>query len=196
MILRNGTLSDLNGIMLVEQQAFIPQIQESEDVFAQRLSAYPAGFFVLEDEEAQGTIAGYFSTELWSIVPRNKASFSLGHSALKAHTPNGTVLYLSSVALLDTYKGQGLGEFLFVETVRQICTHNMAIKHIILLVNEIWYGANHIYQKSGFKEYDRISLFFPTEQKDIFTDGILMSAEPSQICALKNDTKYDKIRIL
>jgi len=187
MIFRKATLSDLDGILLVEKQAFIPQIQERRTVFAQRLSAYPAGFVVLEDN---AMIAGYFSSELWNSVPSNKDSFCLGHSAEKSHSATGTVLYISSVALRNEYKNKGLGTLLFQIPLIQICTHNSAIKQSVLLVNDSWKGAYHIYKKSGFSEYAKLKDFFPT-QENSFTDGILMSAERAVInSAIKIDYTF------
>lgn len=171
MTIRNATLCDLNGIMLVEKEAFIPQIQESRSVFEQRLSAYPTGFFVLEENT---DIAGYFSSELWNEIPNSISSFALGHSAAKAHIKEGNILYISSVALLNKYRGKGLGEKLFTVPITDICTHNSTIKKVVLLVNEVWQGAYHLYKKAGFIEYDRLDHFFPTET-DRFTTGILMS---------------------
>lgn len=170
----------MDGIMLVERQAFIPQIQESRAVFEQRLSAYPAGFFVLEDEAAK-SIAGYFSSELWNEIPKDNKAFSLGHSAAKAHVASGTVMYISSVALLDAYRGKGLGEQLFVVPVAQIMKENAAIKESVLIVNEVWKGAHHIYKKAGFTEYGEIENFFPTTEVGKYTAGILMSAPKVKI---------------
>jgi ribosomal-protein-alanine N-acetyltransferase len=180
MHFRSATLSDLNGIMFVESQAFIPPIQESRTVFEQRLSAYPAGFFVLIDE-TDNTIAGYFSSELWAAIPQDEQAFSLGHSAAKAHDSLGTVMYISSVALLNKYRGKGLGEQLFMVPVSRIFEANETITQGVLLVNDVWKGAHHIYSKAGFSEYGRINSFFPTEQPTIFTDGILMSAKRTDI---------------
>lgn len=172
VIFRNALLADLDGIMLVEKQAFIPQIVESREVFKQRLSAYPAGFFVLEEENSH-RILGYFCSELWDIVPSDEKAFSLGHSADKAHRSTGSVLYISSVALLSECRGKGLGEKLFTEAFNYICTHNSSIKQAVLLVNEVWKGAQHVYKKSGFIEYGTLINFFPTESEKC-TDGILM----------------------
>lgn len=176
MICRNAKLSDLDGIMLVEKQAFIPQINESREVFEQRLSAYPAGFFVLEEEESH-RIAGYFCSELWNFIPQDEKAFMLGHSAQKAQCDDGHVLYISSVALCSEFCGKGLGNYLFHEAVQKIVTGNAKINQAVLLVNEIWNGARHIYTKAGFTEYATLNGFFPTEQQDLHTDGILMQME-------------------
>lgn len=174
MKIRNAKLSDLKGIMVVEDQSFIPEIVESENVFAERLSAYPAGFFVLVDDE--NNIVGYFSSELWASVPKDSTSFTLGHSALENHCKNGSVLYVSSVAVLKSYRGKSLGEMLFNECVKEICLKNKNVKHGVLLVNDVWKGAKHIYEKNGFVEYSKIEKFFRTSDNS-FTDGILMSKD-------------------
>lgn len=172
MKIRNAEEKDINGIMQVERDAFIECIREEESVFLERIQAFPGGFFVLTDDD-NDCIAGYFSSELWESVPIDSHFFKLGHSAHEFHKDKGEVLYISSIGLRKEYLGKKLGDFLFNEAVKEICTHNLQVKQIVLLVNEVWMGARHIYTKAGFTEYDEIEGFFPALD-GVNTKGILM----------------------
>ena len=112
-ILRKVTKLDINAIMNIEKEAFAEEIQESKDVFLERIETFPEGFFILEEKNKK---IGYFSSELWNSVPQKGDScFSLNHSALKNHKKEGTVLYISSIAILNDYKGNGFGYRFFSE---------------------------------------------------------------------------------
>ena len=175
-ILRKATKSDIDAIMNIEEEAFAEEIQENKDVFLERIETFSEGFFILEEKNKE---IGYFSSELWNSVPQKGDScFSLNHSALKNHKKEGTVLYISSIAILNEYKGNGLGYRFFSESVEKIIKTFPQIKEIVLLVNEIWIPALHIYKKCGFIEYGRIQNFFSSN--GIKTDGILMRKSVEQ----------------
>ena len=99
--------------------------------------------------------------------------FMLGHSAEKTHDPNGSVLYFSSFALLPAFQGKKLAEPFLTGCLDSICGAFPQIKQIILLVNEEWHGAKHLYEKLGFKELRTIKDFFPSLKKSA-SDGIVM----------------------
>ena len=169
-IIRKATKYDINAIMNIEKEAFSEGIKENKDVFLDRIESFSDGFFILEDKNKA---IGYFSSELWNSVPQKGDSyFSLNHSALKNHKKEGTILYISSIAILNEYKGTGLGYRFFYKSVEKIMKSFPQIKEIVLLVNEIWIPALHIYKKCGFIEYGRIQNFFSSA--GIKTDGILM----------------------
>lgn len=119
---------------------------------------------------------GYFCSELWDLIPENHSIFTLGHSASKCHRPKGTVLYISSYGILSSKKGMGLGKEFFRETVKHILNKNENVKHLVLLVNEEWKGAMHIYNQCGFMQYDTIKNFFEVKEGDRLrvSDGYLM----------------------
>ena len=50
---------------------------------------------------------------------------------------------------------------------------------LVLLVNEEWHGAKHLYEKLGFKEVRRIKGFFPSLKQDS-SDGIVMQKSVNQ----------------
>ena len=142
--LRQATVADLAAIMDIERQAFIPQIQESEDTFRERIIAFSTGFLILEDRSQDVAVpAGYFSSEIWHELAEATSSFELGHSALQSHDGSGTVLYISSMALSNRYRGHGLGRMLFIRSCTQVLDCCPRISLLQLLVNTEWKKVQH-----------------------------------------------------
>ncbi len=174
---------DIQDIMKIERSAFIPQIQEKQKTFEERLSVFPEGFFVLADnspevvlQNGKQIIAGYFTSEIWPTLPQDDNFFTLGHSALKCHDKNGCVLYFSSFAILPSYQGKKLAGGFLTECLDSVCGAFPNIKKIALLVNEEWQGAKHIYEKLGFIEIRKIKGFFPSLKAES-ADGIIMTKD-------------------
>ena len=166
MKIRNAVIEDIDEIMRLEQEAFIEEIQEERKVFLERIKVFPEGFFILEDET--GNISGYFSSELWNSYPESEESFKLGHSASSSHKKTGTVLYISSIALGNSLRGKGMGTVFLEKCVEKIKETNNQLKGTVLIVNEKWEKARHIYKKFGYSEYKTLEMFFPDG------NGILM----------------------
>lgn len=183
---RNACVGDIDAIMDVEREAFIPEINESRSVFLERMNVFPEGFFVLLDE---GEVCGYFCCEIWKDVPRGKLSFVLGHSAAASHCYEGGVLYVSSVALLKKCRGRGLGKRMFAECVSRVLQKFPGVRECVLLVCEKWSAARRIYEDMSFCEYGRLEDFFPSaarafgegrdslEKTGGFDCGILMKTD-------------------
>ena len=195
---------DLFSIMNIERQSFIPQIQEKKRVFEKRLKLFPEGFLVLADSSDEvvlknkvALVCGYLCAERWDSLPafsllehasekeqknaRKKIEkrFELGHNPLYTHKESGSILYISSFALLKDYRGKGLGEKFFVNAVAALCASLGGIKTVLLLVDSEWQNALKIYEKCGFKKIGTLEQFFPTIQKKEFADGIVMTADAS-----------------
>lgn len=186
MILCPAQPFDIPSIMAIEHSAFIPQIQEKQIVFEERLQTFPQGFLVLDDSSyetvhrvGKSVTAGYFTSELWNTVPQTDDIFTLGHSASHAHRSDGVVLYASSFALLPEYRGRSLGTPFFRTSLQSICSALPQIKIIVLLVNKEWTGAVHIYESAGFKTLRIIKNFFPSLHTPEGSDGIIMICSSS-----------------
>lgn len=172
--IRTAKPEDLPEIMEVERNSFIPEIQEKESVFLERIETFSEGFLIFEVEEAEDKrIAGYFSTELWDEVPERKESFVIGHSIKDVHNDRGTALYISSFAILPEFRGNGNGKRLFSEALDFIEKNNK-LEKLVLMVNELWAGAYHIYSLYGFREIFRIEDIFSGE-KGSSSGGIVMT---------------------
>lgn len=175
-------LSDISDIMKIEHSAFIPEIQENKETFEERIKIFSQGFFILSNDfrdsilEIKKTqIIGYFSSEIWNEFPKTNDIFTLGHSSKKVHNKNGSILYFSSFALLPSFQGKHLAEPFLKECLSSVCKTFPNIEKIVLLVNEEWLGARHLYKKLGFKDSRIIKDFFPSlNQNRKKSHGIIM----------------------
>lgn len=177
MKIRTANLFDIDSIMDIENNSFIPQVREERQVFLQRLKVFPQGFILLVGDsgsvEKDNNVCGYFCTELWKKMPESKEVFSVGHDISLAHCADGTVLYISSFALLPGLRGGGLGGKFFRSALNYIEESVTNLKEEVLLVNENWLGARHIYKKNGFSECFSIKNAFQNESLEPQT-GIVM----------------------
>lgn len=171
MILRRVTESDLSAVMKIEEASFIPSVQEKREVFAERIRVCSSCFIIFEDETTHEA-AGCFSAERWAAVPENGEAFILNHPASSYFKSDGRILYLSSFALLPGYRGRGTGHKIFAESIEWFIAHNKGITAAVLLVNEAWKAAVHIYSQNGFRETNRLPGFFPPQQE---TNSVICS---------------------
>ncbi len=177
MKIRTANLFDIDSIMDIENSSFIPQVREERQVFLQRLKVFPQGFILLVGDsgsvEKDNNVCGYFCTELWKKMPESADFFSVGHDISLAHCQDGSVLYISSFALLPNLRGGGLGGKFFRSALNYIEESVPKLKEEVLLVNENWPGARHIYKKNGFSECFSIKDAFRNESSEPQT-GIVM----------------------
>jgi ribosomal-protein-alanine N-acetyltransferase len=166
-----ATAADLDAIMRIEEGCFDARIREARESFADRLETFPAGFLLLRDA-AEATPVGYLCSEIWEAVPSAEpANFRLGHSARERHSPNGTVLYVSSFAVLPSARG-GAGRYLFREGLSSIAATCPRLRRVAFVVCDSWLAARHIYETEGFAYTGRIGGFFPPT-----SDALVMERE-------------------
>ncbi len=187
---------DIDSIMAIEHQSFIPQIQEKKKCFEKRLEVCPDFCFILSDSsqavvKAHGSAltCGYFCSELWDSFPSESDSdevfsrrFALGHDVKASHASGGMYLYVSSFALRTEYRGKGLGKKFFESSLCALCGANKDIKKVVIIVNEEWERALSIYRALGFVQVRKLQGFFPTIKKiSLFkremSAGIVMTAD-------------------
>lgn len=167
MTVCTATEQDLPAIMEIETLAFTAPTREDEKTFRRRLAVFPEGFLVLKETE-ESAASGYFCSELWDAVPLAPSAFSLDHDASRTHVTGGTVLYISSLALLPDMRGHGTGRFFLQQCLTRIHTAQPQITDLVLLVNSNWPAARHLYTTMGFRQYGAIPGFFHDG------DGIMM----------------------
>lgn len=172
MILRAALPSDIRSIMDIEATSFDRATRESEAVFLSRIEICENCFIVFEDASSH-TLCGYFSAEKWERIPDSDEAFSLEHDPASSHRRAGSVLYLSSFAILPSYRAKGIGKKLFAQSLDRFSSINPNVETALLLVNEAWHGAVHIYKKNGFSELRRIADFF--SEGGVKTAGIVMT---------------------
>lgn len=166
--IRNARPADIEQIMNIENESFHENIRESRSVFQERISYFAEGFLLLE---INGEVCGYISSEIWDHLENIKGDrFTLGHRIGDVHTSSGKELYISSIGVLERYRGKGYGNLLFAELSREV-SQRYPISSMILLVSENWTAARKIYERNGFRELHRIPGFFNEEN---ISEGIVM----------------------
>lgn len=203
---------DIDSIMAIEHQSFIPQIQEKKKCFEKRLEVCPDCCFILSDASesvvkacGSALTCGYFCSELWDSFPSEKDDdevfarrFALGHDVKSSHVPGGMYLYVSSYALRTEYRGNGKGKAFFEASLNALCGANKNIKKVIVIVNEEWLPALSIYRSLGFSEVRRLANFFPTIRKvSLFkremSAGIVMVADAAAFRAMDFAARTDNV---
>jgi len=181
MIIRKAELSDLKSIMTIEMASFIPEIREDESVFKQRILRCPDLFLVFEEKKVKEgqtffNTAGYLSAEIMNHIPKKADELKLGHIPAdignKIEKGDRPFVYISSFALLPEYRGEGNGKKIWNDSLEYF-KERIQPEGFLLLVNELWAGARHIYEKSGFSTVNSFENFFPSEDGQ-FSNGILM----------------------
>lgn len=187
MILRNATPSDLDSIMKVEKASFISEIQESREVFEQRILRCPELFLIFEQKgqrqnynKSCNEIVGYLCAEVINQIPHSAEELHLGHypseykKSDKGDRDKGdrVIVYISSFALMPEFRGEGNGKKCW-QAALDFLNKTIEPDSFLLLVNELWDGAKHIYSTSGFNEICMFENFFPKEGGG-FSNGILM----------------------
>lgn len=158
--------SHIEDIMHVERSCFIPEIQEEREVFLSRMGINP--FYVFIDETS-GKAAGYISAEYIEKIPESASEIALNHKPSGKET---SMIYISSFALLPEYRGTGLGKEMWNRSC-ELFSKIPGVKSLVLLVNEEWKGAAHIYESSGFETIKVFEDFFPRSNGER-SKGILM----------------------
>ncbi|MDV0446506.1 hypothetical protein MsAg5_03460 [Methanosarcinaceae archaeon Ag5] len=161
--IRKAVPNDIDVVMDIEKYSFHPEIVESADVFADRISVFADGFLVAEMD---GKVVGYISSELWDYsdkIPYD--NFGINHSIRDTHKSAGNEIYISSVAVDPNVRGGKVGKKLFL-TLLESLTSEYDVVSSILIVNSDWKNAHGMYQKEGFTEIGQISGFFPKISSD------------------------------
>ena len=207
---------DIDSIMKIERQAFIPQIQEKKKTFEKRLEIFPNGFLILSDaseaavkQNGNAVTCGYLCSEIWSSLPSPTDSdeiftrkFKLGHNIKDTHDSSGRYLYISSFAILRDYQGKGLGKRFFENALAALCGAYKKVEKVVLLVDEEWKNAIRIYETLGFSHVRTLPNFFPTFgktgimsifEKKTYSDGIVMecSAEKFRKIEFTNESSNE-----
>lgn len=156
---RSARIDDLDAIMALEENGFPRAICESRDVMRRRLQHFTDGFLVLED--SAGKPIGYLCSELWTRDdPDPVTHFSLGHDILHTHRHDGTHLYISSMTIDPSCRGNGLGNRFFVQSIALLRARLPRLRSSLLLLSAEWISAHRIYMACGYSEIARLPDFF------------------------------------
>ncbi|MBN2752372.1 MAG: GNAT family N-acetyltransferase [Rhodospirillaceae bacterium] len=116
-----------------------PGYPEALEVFAERLSVYPAGCWVLLD--AEGQVVGYALTHPWVYGQPPKLNILLGAIPAQADT-----YYLHDVALLPAARGRGAVRMVLKDVVAQADLAGQGNLSLVS-VNE----SRPIWERCGFR---------------------------------------------
>ncbi len=160
IIIRNVRRRDIDSIMKIEYESFLPGLREEKDLYLKRIKAFADGFLVAQDSDT-GQIGGYISSELWREDQGVNADvLALGHDPLSVHDQNGKYLYITSFGTLPDWRGKKIGLKLFMALEEKIEKNYPNVIKKILIVSEKWTAARNLYTRQGFKETGRIINFF------------------------------------
>lgn len=167
-----ATTADLDLIMNLERQGFAAGHREDRAAYAQRIAAFPQGSLMAW----RGAVCvGCVFSEIWRATPKpDAAHFTLGHDIRDRHDPvRGTELYISSMTLAPSVRGQGLGGLLLRGCMAHVAQAFPGVASVLLLVNVHWVPARRIYADAGFAEIARMDGFFHPQGEEP-EDGIVM----------------------
>lgn len=157
--LRRAVTADMAEIMRLERAGFAESIQETEETFAERLSAAPEGCWVLAGEA--GRLYGYLCAEFWPLQDAFDAHrFARNHAAAGAHLAEGEEVYISSMVVDPATRGTGWGRRLFRDALDEMFASHPRLRSAILIVNPEWAVARRIYRAEGFAEIGHIEGYF------------------------------------
>lgn len=113
---------DLPQIMAVEQSAWDPEWQATEDKFVARIETFPKGAIgIFSEGQLVGTSTSMlFNFDIKEIENYHKSWDQItGNGYITTHNPEGNALYVVSVATHKNFQGQGLGRKL-VEAQKEL----------------------------------------------------------------------------
>lgn len=173
VICRTALPSDIDAVMRIEKESFLPGLQEDKDLYLKRISAFPEGFLLAEDTQTK-EIGGYICSELWrEDRPVCAETLALGHDPKEAHCYDGTLFYITSFGTLTSWRGKKVGSLLLDTLEQKIAKEYPQATQSVLIVSEKWLAARRLYEKRGFKERGRIIDFFTPDNLPA-EDAVLM----------------------
>ena len=167
-----ATPAVLDRIMDLEHQGFAAGHREDRAAYALRIATFPQGSLMAW---RGADCVGCVFSEIWRAVPEPVAAhFQLGHDIRERHDPvHGTELYISSMTLAPTVRGQGLGAPLLLGCLAHVAQACPQVQTAVLLVNAAWTPARRIYAGVGFVEVACFKGFFDAGDSER-QDGIVM----------------------
>lgn len=161
---RLADLRDLLRLEEIETASFRRGVQESRETLEERIKVFPEGF-VVAVEKANDQPIGYISSEIWrKNTEPNRENLCIEHSIREMHDVSGTKLYISSIAIMPSYQGLGLGEALLRHLLEWANRDYPCLEQALLVVCEDWESAQRLYQRCGFIESGHMEgLYHPEE---------------------------------
>jgi len=167
-MIRFAIPSDIDSIMVIEDEAHPEGIRETREIFQERIEHYPEGFLVTVKG---GKVVGYICSELWEVDKIVPGLFALNKSIRSRHTFTGNTHYISSMAILKRAQSLGLGRSMFRALLDAV-----PVTKRVLIVDLNKTRAHRIYIDAGFEPLFAIRDFFtPVGQAPYF--GLVMATK-------------------
>lgn len=205
--IRTAGENDLEKIMQIEKASFVPQIQENQNVFFERIKSCPKLFLIFYDSdedfydsneenrseslsyENSENIAGYLCAELFSEIPQNPEELQLGHlpqkilsdDSLKNNLKTQYFIYISSFAIFPSKRGNGYGKKCWNLAMEYF--KNMNFEQNNAIIKGFLLLVNELWTKalSIYEKsgFEKIKTFknFFVNDENSFSDGILMKLD-------------------
>jgi len=136
--IRAADLSDLPNIMLIQNQAYLPELQEERSVFESRMKVAPDFCFVVG---LGGLMAGYVIAHPW---PDRKTP---GLGRIIDSIPEGAdVIHLHDLAVSPSFRGRGIARLL-LERLKE--TAQGGVEALTLVAVQ---GASTFWSHLGFED--------------------------------------------
>ena len=177
-----ASADDLDRIMVLEQQGFAAVHREQRAAYAQRIATFAHGSLMAW---RGADCVGCVFSEIWHATEQpDPAHFTLSHDIRSRHDPvHGRALYIRSMTLAPTVRGQGLGAALLQGCLDHVAAAYPQLESAVLLVNATWTPARRIYAGLGFAEVARLDGFFQSDGAPP-EDGIVMRMAMGQAIKL------------
>ena len=151
--LRLAATADLPTILKLDQEIFGGYGgDEDPEVIAARLTVFPAGCAVMET--ADRLIVGYLTTEKWEAV-RDPA---LNEPPAETHRPDGTVLNITTLAIVPDWQNRNLGGLL-LSYAEQIAIAEGCQDVVLETAHARRFYEKHGYQCIGERHQNGVHLF-------------------------------------
>ena len=175
---RQANLEDINGILIVEEEAWPEGLRASKEQFISRIKIFPEGTLVAEEVD-EGNIVGVVVTEILNYdienpIPTWKEATDNG-LIKKTHNPNGDTLYgvdLSVSRFANSASKNlilGIGKIIIRRNLKQAVLGARIPRYH--KYNDRMNVKDYVYGKRGKRPFDPELVFYSKVGLQIF--GIL-----------------------
>lgn len=130
---------DLPAVMQVQAEAYVPELCESQEIIAARLSTAPDTAWVADSPLGICAYLVGYQSELGKVTPWD-SEFE--------HQPQSTTFYLHDLALGKNAKGMGLGQSLVNSAMAQMRERGAQQAALVSVQDSLGF-----WQKLGFAEF-------------------------------------------
>lgn len=152
-LFRTATTADLELIIELDQTIFGSYGgDEDPEIIAARLETFPAGCAIMQHRD--GAVVGYLTTEKWNEVREP----TLNENPAETHKPSGTVLNITTLAIVPAFQNQQLGSR-FLDYAEQFALAQGCRDMILETARAVRFYTRHGYNLVGERQQQGVDLF-------------------------------------